>query len=113
MNDPGLFDPEFDLTGFLLLNRLTNFKSYCSDFGVRHETSRPQDFPELSHASHQVRRGDYPIKFHPSPFDFFDELIRTRIIGACIQGFLLLFALGKNKNANRFPQTVGAGQHFP
>ncbi len=111
MNDSGLFGAELDRAGFGFFNGLGDIRRNRAQFRVGHQAFGAEDFTQLPHQRHHVRRGDAAVEIHLTRLDFFGQVFRTDEVGSGVLGFLGLGFLGKNSHADFRARAVGQADH--
>ena len=71
-----LIQPEFDFSGFGLVNQPRQILGWrhCARLGIWHQAARAQDAPKTPHRTHHFRHGDSNIEPGPAILDFLDGL---------------------------------------
>ena len=117
MNHAGLIDAEFDFAGLHFLHRIRDIGGDRPRLRIRHQPARTQNFTELTHAAHHVRRSDHGIEGCPVlGLDLSDHILTADKVRAGFGGFPQLVAGSNHQHGFRLPQPVrqhdGAAHHL-
>ena len=108
MNHARLIDAEFYFTGFGFTNGRSDVRGNGSGLGVRHQSTRTEQFAQARHTAHHVRRGHDYIVIEPIFLEnLFDHLVATEEIGTGVFRGLDFVARGNDEHPNRLTQTIG------
>ena len=107
VDDVGFVETVLDFTCFSFFNSFSNIGGYSTCFGVRHKTSRAEDFTESTNNAHHIGRSDNYVKIHPTfGHDFLHVFFCTSVFSACIKSSLNFVAFCENENCNFFTGSV-------
>ena len=106
----GFIGTVLNLTSFDFIYGTGYIHGNRSDFWVRHEAFRTEEFTKAANHTHHVRRCYADVKVEPAAFDLVSELFSTNKVSTCILSFLSFCTAGKNKNSLGFTSTMGQNQ---
>ena len=108
VNDVGLVETVFNLTGFCFGDSLCNIRGNGARLGVRHEAFRAEYLTQTTDHTHHVRGSNDHVEIKPVfVLDLLDVILCADVIRACLFGCLGFVALGENKGTDGFAGTVG------
>src|SRR6185503_6318041 len=88
VDDPGLFDAEFDLARLGVGDGLGNVHGDGAELRVRHQALGPQHLTEAADDAHHVRRRDYAVEIDLAALDGFHQVLGTDDVVARLGRFL-------------------------
>src|SRR5574344_1963645 len=105
--DTGLVHTELHLTSLGIFHSGSNIGGHRTNFGVRHQTTWPQDLTQRTHYTHCIGSSNHHIKGHITSLDHSSQLIHTNDVCTSSLGFFSLSALSEHGHACGLTGTVG------
>src|SRR5664280_2336884 len=110
MYNASLVDSIFDFSRLSFPYGGRNIERYRADFGIRHQSPRPQNTPKFPDLTHHVRGGYDPIEIEHAFLNLEYQIVRPGQVCPCLQRFFLLFTLRENKDPDLLARAVRQNQ---
>jgi len=116
MDVAALVHLEFDTTGFDFPNRLGGVFRHGASLRIGHETTRPEDFAELTHLTHGGGSRHGHVEIIPALVALLDHVVVANVLRTGRFGRFSGSALGEDEDANDLAAAVrerdGAADHL-
>ena len=106
MHDTSLISPILNLTRFCIFYCFCNIRRYCTNFRIRHQTTRTKNCTQLTYNSHRIRRGNNHIKIQTAFFNFIRQVIKPNDVSTSFLCSLSISALRKYCDTSYLASTL-------
>ena len=107
MDDVGLVQAVFDLTGLGFGNSLRHVGGHGTSLGRGHQATGAQDFTQTANHAHHIRGSNDHVEIHPAfALDLLHIFVASGEVCASSQSSVYVVALAESQNPNGFTGAV-------